>query len=66
MTTIQQNSSVYKELRRIRAAIDRECVAWGDVAFLTAHQTEVKEYCPDDAVLWQWAWIPEEEFNERN
>ena len=65
MTSIQRGTNLYKELKKIRNNIDRECVSMGDVAFLTSHQTEIKEYCPDDAILWQWAGIPEEEFNER-
>lgn len=53
-------------LKLIRKAIEQEKVSMGDVAFLTAHQTEIKEYFPDDVVLWEWAGIPEEEWNERS
>lgn len=60
-TTIQRKSNLYDELKSIRKEIEQEKVSMGDVAFLTAHQTEIKEYFPDDVVLWQWAGIPENE-----
>lgn len=64
-TSIQQNSSLYKELKLIREDLKQGRISYGDLAFLENHQAEIKEYFPDDMVLWAWAGIPEEEWNER-
>lgn len=58
--------TIKSELKSIRKEIEQEKVSMGEIVFLTAHQTEVKKYFPDDPVMWQWAGIPEEEWNERS
>lgn len=59
MTHAQQNSSLYKELKRIRKLIEKEKVSYGDLVFLQNYQVEVMEFFPDDPLLWQWAGIEE-------
>ena len=56
--------NIKKELQRIYADIvaGRD-ISMGDVVFLQAHQADIKKLYPDDPLLWQWAGIPESEWN---
>lgn len=76
MTNISKNSTLYKELARLRDIIHELSriskilqkdlsLYYSDLAFLYEHQAEIKDYFPDDLLLWQWAGIPETEWNER-
>lgn len=50
-------------LAAIYAALKAEKdISWGEIAFLQAHQAEIKQLYPDDPLLWQWAEIPESEW----
>jgi len=63
---MRESSTLYKELLRLKRAIHRqEDLSYGDCLFLAEHQTEVKEYFPDDPVIWEFAGIPESEWNAR-
>lgn len=59
MTTTQRESTLFKELKRIRDLIEKESVSYGDLAFIQNYQTEIKELFPDDLVFWEWAGIEE-------
>jgi hypothetical protein len=49
-------------LKRLCKIINKEgALSWGDIAFLNSHQTEIKEYFPNELLLWQWAGIDETE-----
>ena len=37
-------------------------ISWGEIAFLEAHQREIKKYFPSEPLLWEWAGIPESEY----
>lgn len=57
------------ELERIRQVIETSfedskalLPTESDIVFLQSHQEEIKKFFPNDADLWQWANIPEEEF----
>jgi len=64
-TETQKESSLYNELKRLRKIINNEgALSWGDIAFLNSHQTEIKEYFPNELLLWQWAGIDETERKE--
>jgi len=66
MTNTSRNSTLYKELARLRDIVHADgAMSWGDCAFLAENQTEIKEFFPDDALLWECAGIPESEWNER-
>ena len=66
MTDIRRNSTLYKELARLRDIINEQGpICCGDCVFLAENKTEIKEFFPDDPILWEWAGIPEEEWNER-
>jgi hypothetical protein len=56
-----ENTTLYKELKRVRKLIEEERVSYGDILFLQEHQTEVKEWFGDDVILCQWAGIEEED-----
>jgi len=57
---------VYRELERILNDIkaDRD-ISWGDTIFLQEHQAEIKKYFTGEPVLWEWAEIPEAEWNNK-
>jgi hypothetical protein len=72
MTETQKESSLYKELKRLRDTIyelkrisvvlNKELdLYYTDLIFLYEHQAEIKEYFPADMLLWQWAGIDETE-----
>lgn len=46
-------------LQSILDAINNECVSYGEIAFLQAHQEEVKTLFPDEPILWEWSGIEE-------
>jgi hypothetical protein len=37
-----------------------------DIVYLQDHQEEIKKFFPEDVDLWQWANIPEEEWNNKD
>ena len=37
-----------------------------DIVYLQSHTDEIKKFFPDDVDLWQWANIPEEEWNDKD
>ena len=47
------------EIESVLQSIEDECVSYGEIAFLQAHQEEVKTLFPDEPILWEWAGIPE-------
>ena len=47
------------KLQAILDAIENESVSYGEIAFLQAHQEEVKTLFPDNLTLWEWAGIEE-------
>lgn len=47
------------EVESVLQSIEDECVSYGEIAFLQAHQEEVKTLFPDEPILWQWAGIEE-------
>ena len=52
-------------LEELKNTIEKgEQLSYGEIAFLQRHQKEIKKYFPNDADLYQWANIPEEEFNK--
>lgn len=53
--------SVREIIEGIRDDIENECVSYGGIIYLQAHQDEVLEM--GDPVLAEWAGIPEEKFN---
>lgn len=53
--------SVKKILNQIKNNIKNECVSYGEIAYLQAHQKDVLE--TGDIELAEWAGIPEEEYN---
>ena len=58
--------TIKSELESIRKEIEAEKDLYmSEVVFLQDHKEEVKAYFPDDVILWQWADIPEEEFNNK-
>lgn len=65
-TSVHEESSLYKKLKSIRKEIELGEIYYGDLEFLENHQAEIKEYFPDDPVMWAWADIPEEEWYERS
>jgi hypothetical protein len=67
MTNTSRNSTLYKELARLRDIIHAQgSMSWGDCAFLAENKAEIKELFPDDPVFWEWAGIDESEWNERS
>ena len=56
-----ENTTLYKEIKRIRKLIENENVSYDDILFLQQHQTEVEEWFGDDILLLEWANIPENE-----
>lgn len=59
-----ENTTLYKEIKRIRKLIENENVSYDDIFFLQQHQTEVKEWFGDDILLLEWANIPEFDIEE--
>lgn len=56
--------NIKTELKRIYADIAAERdISMGDVVFLQANQADIKQLYPNDPLLWQWANIPESEWN---
>lgn len=57
--------SIKTELQRIYAdiAAGRD-ISMGAVVFLQAHKADIKKLYPDDPLLWEWADIPESEWNK--
>lgn len=37
-----------------------------DIVYLQSHTDEIKKFFPEDVDLWQWANIPEEEWNDKD
>lgn len=54
---------VKQELERILQAIQAEQVSYGELVFLQAHKREIKKYFPGEPLLWEYAGIPESEYN---
>ena len=51
---------IKKELSRIAAEIEKgENISYGELAFLQAHQNEIKAEFPDNMALMEYAGIPE-------
>jgi hypothetical protein len=59
-----ENTTLYKEIKRIRKLIENENVSYDDILFLQQHQTEIKEWFGDDILLLEWANIPEFDIEE--
>ena len=59
-----ENTTLYKEIKRIRKLIENENVSYDDIIFLQQHQTEVEEWFGDDILLLEWANIPEFDIEE--
>lgn len=56
--------NVKNELKRIYDDIAAERdISWGDCVFLEAHKADIKKLYPNDPLLWQWANIPESEWD---
>lgn len=53
--------AILKKIREIRKDIKNECISYGGIAILQEYAEYVKEYFPDDILLWQWAGLYEEE-----
>ena len=52
-------------LEELKKSIEKgEQLSYGEISFLQRHQKEIKKYYPNDADLYQWANIPEEEFGK--
>ena len=54
-------TTLHKEIKRIRKLIENESVSYDDILFLQQHQTEIKAHFSDDTLLLEWADIPENE-----
>lgn len=53
-------TEIKKELSRIAAEIEKgENISYGEIAFLQAHQNEIKAEFPDNLALMEYAGIPE-------
>lgn len=60
---LYKESNVYQDLKQILADIKAgKDISYGDIAFLTDYKTEIKEWFPDEPILWEWAGIPENEW----
>lgn len=53
--------SVKDDIEAIKESIKNECVSYGEIAYLQAHQKDVLK--TGDIELAEWAGIPEEEYN---
>lgn len=56
-----ENTTLYKELKRVRKLIEEERVSYGDILFIQEHQTEIQEWFRGDFLFYQWAGIEEED-----
>jgi hypothetical protein len=61
----ETDEEIEEALASIREAIDEECISYGEIFYLQEHQDYIKKHS-DDVVLWEWANIPEEEWNGHN
>lgn len=60
---IETNSTkiiLCKILKEIKTGND---ISYGEILFLQEHQADIKRFFPNDPLLWQWANIPESEWN---
>ena len=61
---IANDDETAAELQRIYDDIAAERdISYSDCVFLQAHQADIKQLYPNDPLLWQWANIPESEWN---
>ena len=61
-----KNRKLYDELRLLCDIINSDGkLFYDDLALLSAHHKEIKEWFPNEIKLWEWAGIPEEEWRGR-